>query len=211
MPQEDVERPLVLLVAARRAERELRLAARENEPRRERRARPRAGLQRRGQPLLEPEHLRASPERPAERRNDGRARAASRRSASPRPGCRNGRRRRRARCRRDVGSPEPSVASAAIERRHSAEPGPELARRFVVDEFAPLVVVRPSTAAVERDVGGPRTARRGRRTRAWRTPSPCARAHLGSWPPRSNPEERELLQEDRALSPRAGLAHRQSA
>ena len=67
--QEDVERPLLLLVAAGRAPREVRLAVAKRKAGRERRPRPRARPQRRGQPFLEPEHLRARPERPAERGN----------------------------------------------------------------------------------------------------------------------------------------------
>src|SRR5438105_11783244 len=54
--EEGVQRPLVLLVAARSAERERRLALAEREGRRQRRARPLAGLERVRQALLEPEH-----------------------------------------------------------------------------------------------------------------------------------------------------------
>ena len=71
--EEDVQRPLLLLVAAGRAVREPRLAAAQHEPRRERRPRPRARHERRREPLLEPEHLRARAERPAERRDRRRA------------------------------------------------------------------------------------------------------------------------------------------
>src|SRR6266508_6301727 len=60
--EEGVQGPLILLVAAGRAERDLRLAVTEDERRRERRPRTRAGAQRRRQPLLEPEHLRPRPE-----------------------------------------------------------------------------------------------------------------------------------------------------
>src|SRR6266480_4237477 len=55
--QKEVERPLILLVASGRTERQVWIAAAERERRRERRARALAGLERIRQPLLEPEHL----------------------------------------------------------------------------------------------------------------------------------------------------------
>src|SRR5579864_2685019 len=64
--EERVERPLILLVAARCAEREIRLAVARDERRRERRPRPFARLERVRQACLEPEHLRARAETEAE-------------------------------------------------------------------------------------------------------------------------------------------------
>ena len=69
--EEGVQRPLLLLVAAGRAPRQIRLPVAKREPGAERRARPRTRPQRRRQPLLEPEHLRARAERPAERGDHG--------------------------------------------------------------------------------------------------------------------------------------------
>src|SRR5256885_8360101 len=66
MTEEEVQRPLVLLVAARRPERDVRLAAAERERRRERRPRALARLERGPQAFLEPEHLRTPPEGQAE-------------------------------------------------------------------------------------------------------------------------------------------------
>ena len=71
MAEEDVERPLLLLVAAGRSPGEPRLAVAEREARRQGRARPCTRAERRRQPFFEPEHLRAGSQRPAERRNDG--------------------------------------------------------------------------------------------------------------------------------------------
>src|SRR4051794_34355227 len=62
--EEDMERPLFLLIAAGRPPREPRLAVAQCEARRQRRPRPLARRERRRQPLLEPEHLRARAERP---------------------------------------------------------------------------------------------------------------------------------------------------
>src|SRR6266566_181471 len=73
MGEEDVQRPLVLLVAAGRAEREVRLAAAQDERRRQRRPRPLPRRKRVRQALLEPEHLRARRQAEAELGNDRRA------------------------------------------------------------------------------------------------------------------------------------------
>src|SRR3954452_3608046 len=73
MPEEEVERPLVLLVAAGRAEREVWGAAAESKRRREPRARALAGRGRVRQSLFEPEHLRARAQRQIELRHDRRA------------------------------------------------------------------------------------------------------------------------------------------
>src|SRR5213083_2254626 len=64
--EEDVKRPLLLLVTARRPPHEPRLALPQSEARREGRARPRPRPERGRQPVLEPEHLRPRAERPAE-------------------------------------------------------------------------------------------------------------------------------------------------
>src|SRR5438477_1457676 len=68
--EEDVQGPLVLVVAAGRAEGEVGVAAAKGERRRQRGARPFAGLERVRQAVLEPEHLRARPEREAELGDD---------------------------------------------------------------------------------------------------------------------------------------------
>src|SRR5690349_11385976 len=70
--QEELRDPLVLLIAARRAPGEVRLAVAQREGGRQRRARTLAGRERGGMALLEPEHLRARAEREAELRNDRR-------------------------------------------------------------------------------------------------------------------------------------------
>src|SRR3990170_4136566 len=137
--EERVERPLLLLVAARRAPREARLPVSKRETRAERRSRARSRAKRGGEPLFQPEHLRARPERPPERRNDRRAlqpAAAGRRRdevAEPirdvemhgatarlaRAGCRDG----------------------IPEAREVPEARPVFAGGFVADERAALVVV----------------------------------------------------------------------
>src|SRR6266516_5699688 len=71
--EEDVQRPLVLLVAPGRAESQRRLAVAGGNRRRERGARSLAGLERVRQALLEPEHLRSRAEGKAERRDHGSA------------------------------------------------------------------------------------------------------------------------------------------
>src|SRR5581483_1223814 len=69
--EERVERPLILLIASGRTEREHGLVVTGDERRRERRPGTLAGRERVRQPLLEPEHLRARTEAEAELGNDG--------------------------------------------------------------------------------------------------------------------------------------------
>src|SRR5204863_1851864 len=64
--EEGLERPLILLVAARRAEGKMRIAAPGDERRRERRPRALARLERVREPFLEPKHLRARAETESE-------------------------------------------------------------------------------------------------------------------------------------------------
>src|SRR3954452_1029968 len=143
MPEEEVERPLVLLVAAGRAEREIWIAAAECERRRKRRARALAGLERVRQSLFEPEHLRARAQREAELRHDGRA---------PEPAA--GRRRRR-----EVAPPVDDVDVARVpgargladsgrggtgdgrRQPRALTAGPQLGGRGIADERASLVRV----------------------------------------------------------------------
>ena len=147
MPEQHLQRPLVLLVAAGRAEREIRIAVAADERRGERRARPLA-------------RARASSAAPPRARTSaracrGRSRAresparprASRRSASRRPCSPSGRRRRDARvaARRlaDAGR-DRRVADRASKPRLAAvgRPGRSSAGRLVADERAALVGVR---------------------------------------------------------------------
>src|SRR6185437_17168389 len=69
MAEEDVERPLVLLVASGGAEGQARRSVAAGDGGRQRRPRPLAGLERVRQALLEPEHLRARAETEAEGRD----------------------------------------------------------------------------------------------------------------------------------------------
>ena len=110
--------------------------------------------------------------------------AASRRSASPRRGCPTGRRRRGGRCRRaparrgsarrrrrpPPAAHEPPGADAAAGGRSSSDASsPTSARRSAV--------YSAREQRVERDVGdaGRRRRPHGRRTRAWRTRRRCGR------------------------------------
>ena len=71
--QEEVERPLVLAVPARRAERHVGLTRAEDEARAQGRARPLPRCQARREAFLEPEHLRARAQAEAELRDHRRA------------------------------------------------------------------------------------------------------------------------------------------
>ena len=129
--QKNVERPLLLLVAARRAVGEPRLAVAEHEPRRERRPRPLPRRERRRRALprarTSARACRAASRAPGSSASS----AASRRSASPRPGCRSGRRRRGGRCRRaSARRRRPLRGGAGDERRQPPETRPKLAARL---------------------------------------------------------------------------------
>ena len=103
-----------------------------------------------GEPLLEPEHLRARPERPAERGDD-------RRALQPAAA-----RRRRDHVPEAIGDVEVHGAAARLaraerrlgraQRREAAEPRPVVGRGVVADERAPLVVVLRREQRLERDV-----------------------------------------------------------
>src|SRR5262249_27024049 len=69
MAQEELRRPLVLLVAAGRAPREIRLAVTQRQGGRQRGARPFAGLERSRMVFLQPEHLPPGAEAESEFRN----------------------------------------------------------------------------------------------------------------------------------------------
>ena len=150
--EERVQRPLLLLVAARSPPGEVGLAVAERQTRAERRARARSGAERRREALLEPEHLRPRSERPAERGND-------RRALQPAAA-----RRRRDHVPEAVGDVEMNGAATGLagaggrrgsaERREPADPRPVLGRRLVADEGAPLVVVLRREERLERDLLG---------------------------------------------------------
>ena len=161
-----MQRPLVLLVAARRAERELRLAVAPDQCRRQRRARTLARRQRVRQPLLEPEHLRARAEAEAELGHRPVRPAASRRSGSRRPCCPK----RSTTSRWQVSPLVAGVASARRARRPRPRPSlrrrsarrgsrarrrtrPEFRRRLVADQRPPLRGVLAREQHVQRDVG----------------------------------------------------------
>ena len=122
--EEDVQSPLLLLVAAGRAVREPRLAVAQDEPRRQRRARPRARDERRREALLEPEHLRARPERPAECGDRRRALEPAASKAWPRRRSRTGRRRPGERCRRASARRRRATRVSAGVRRVGRRPRP---------------------------------------------------------------------------------------
>ena len=134
--EEEDERPLVLLVAAGRPERE-RLAVAPGHRRRERRARPLARLERVRQALLAARTSGRGCRGRSRGRGSPASRPASRRSASRRRRCRSGRRRRRGTCR-------PRAASA---RRFRAPPlaavgNPRQPRRAAAR--APRAAARPT-------------------------------------------------------------------
>ena len=200
--QEDVQRPLVLLIAAGRSEREVREAVAERERGRERRPRPLAGRERGRQAVLEPEHLRARAERPAELGITGEL-------------CSHPARRRRDEIAEAVGDVEmhrvPGAHGAGRlagaetlrsrdERRQPAAAGPELGRRVVVHEPAALVVVLGRQEPRERDVDEGRVAVEG--LTVGEGELRALRDHVDVLGVREfreveSLEQRELLQEDR--------------
>ena len=214
VPQEDVQRPLLLLVAAGSAVREPRLAAAQHEPGRERRARSRARLERRRQTLLEPEHLRARAERPAERRDHRRALQPA------------ARRRRREEVAEAVGDVEVHGVAARrlsdaqwhrVTRRVVASGGGRARGAAPSDASSSTSVRRSSLYSVESSVSSgtgsaspyERVAVGERELRALRDDmDELLLAHVRDV---EAGEQRELLQADRALAPRPGLAHGQAA
>ena len=164
-----VQRPLLLLVAAGRAPRDVRLAVPKREARRERRARPRTRPQRRGSPSssqnicarvpsgqpsagMTGELWSQPPLGVAETMFPKRS-ATSRCTVSPR-----------------VGSPEPGTATASRMRGNRPSPGSYHGGRLLADERPPLRPCTRGRAACR--AGRPprrRRARRGPRTRASRT------------------------------------------
>ena len=165
---EDVQRPLLLLVAAGRSPGEIGLAVAEGEPRAERRARAGARPERGGEALLEPEHLRARAERPAERGDHGRAlqpaAARGRREHVP-PAVDDvevdgvaARRLPRSRRHRGLDEVRQAADARAGTRRTRPRRRARAARRCT-----------PSRAASRAAPRRRRRARRGRRRRAWRT------------------------------------------
>ena len=156
-----MERPLVLLVAAGRAEREVRLALRAARAPGESVVRGRLPRRERArQARLEPEHLRARAERPAELRDHGRALQPA------------AARRRRDEVAEAVGDVEVhGVAARRLagadrgrrldERRQAPAAGAQLVRRRLADEPPPLVGVRGREQPLERDVDEVRVAVEG--------------------------------------------------
>ena len=212
--EEELERPLVLLVAAGRAERQHRPVVAHRQRRRQRRPRPPPAHQRRRQPLLEPEHLRARAEAEAEPAIAGelcsqpplgvadtrlpKRSATSRWQVSPR-----------------VGSPAPAAARTAARphgRQPPAEPRAQLARGLVAHQRPPRRRVPGREQPLQRHrrrVPVPRLAVGERELRALEHRVDVVDAE--ERPELEPVEQRELLQEHRPLAPRPGLEHRPAA
>ena len=202
--EQRAERPLVLHVAARRADRHVGLAAAQHERRRERRARPLARLERVRQPLGEPEHLRARAEAEAEAGDD---------RGAVQPAAARGRRDEVAVA---VGDVEVAGVARQAERRLAGAGGardrggdrrhPRLApvrraraqllRRALADQRAALVRVR--RAQQRRRAGRPRTPGRRTTPRGPRRPASRTRRRCGRSPARGP--------SPRGRSPRAARA-----
>ena len=166
---------------------EPRLAVAQHEARRERRPRPLARRERRRETLLEPEHLRAGAERPAERRDH-------RRALQPAAA-----RRRRDQVAEPVGDVEVhGVAArrlAGAERRRGAatSDGSRAERPAAARRLRPRRSARGARRRIRARGAGRaahrrrRSSRPGPRTRASRTRSSRARARLRLIAPTSNP------------------------
>jgi hypothetical protein len=189
MAEQRVELPLVLHVAAGRADRHVGLAVAEHQSRRQRRARALPRLERVGQPLGEPEHLRARAHAEAEAGHDRRAVEPAAARGGRRRGCRRGRRRRGGRCRppgrRSAPSrppPRPRAPAAAGSdrgrpaRRAAARATP--ARR-PARAAAPRTPRSAAPPSARRRSPGRRTRPRGPRRPASRTRARCARTRPG--------------------------------
>ena len=177
--EEELERPLVLLVAARRAERQHGAVVahapcdgdsvvRGRTPRH----------QRRRQALLEPEHLRPRARGRTRAPGSPATTAASRPRRRARRGCRTGPRRRDGRCRRASARPRPPRPRAAAHRRErGVGPRAGAPAKPSGDQRPPrLRVLRATAAAPAAPAPSRRTTPPGPRTRASRPRSPCARA-----------------------------------
>ena len=206
------QRPLVLLVAARGAERQHGPAVAQRQGRRERRPRPRAADQRRRQPCSSQNICARVPRqsRARDRRRALQPAAAGRRA---RPGCRSGRRRRGGRCRRASARPRPprrrrrrgsTVARPSGPGRSSPEASAAITRGAMPRRRARAAA--PAAPAPSR-----RTRPPGRRTRASRPRSPRAGARRRGTGRVERVEQRQLLQQHRPLAPRPGLEHRPAA
>ena len=167
-PSSGAELPLVLHVAAGRADRHVGLAVAEHERRRQRRARALARLERVGQALGEPEHLRARAHAEAEAGDDrGAVEPAAARGGGDEVAVAVG----------DVEVAGVAVAPGRASARSTPAPvdrrgglrrqprlaavrgaGPQLERRPLADQRAPLVGVGARSAALERHVGEVRVA-----------------------------------------------------
>ena len=193
--QERVQRPLVLLVAAGRAEREVRVAVAQGQRRRQRGARPLARRDGVGVGRVEPEHLAAHGDREAEARHHRRAREpaaargggdhvavpvdhvemarvarasarATRRSPARAP------RRRPSRSRRTACGSSRRARTAIEPPAPGIAPGRSSSEAVVGRPARGARRCRPPTAAspaARRRRPGRRRRPRGRRRRAWRT------------------------------------------
>ena len=231
--EQEAQLPLVLLVAAGRAERHDRRPSRsarlgDSVVRGRRRGRSVFGS-----PSCSQAICTRVPSGKPERRDRPATSAASRRSAWPRPGCRTGRPRstwqvspRVSPVRDTVGSDVVGVvlvrrAGAARPRsgRGRAAPGcarPACPGAAVVGASSPTSARRSSRSRPRAArPAAPRASRRtrppGRRRRAWRTRRRCGRSRRVPGREVEPVQQRELLQQHRPLAPRAGLAHGQAA
>ncbi|MCY1513454.1 hypothetical protein D9M68_479550 [compost metagenome] len=231
--QEEQQLPLLLLVAAGRAECQVGLAVAQRQRGRERGARPLARRQRAGQPLFQPEHLRARVQPETQFGDDGRG-------LEPSAGQRGRDHVAPAVDDVDVRGVAPLGRSAHIGQRgliggaagrgdlrqtlqrvhdtghlrleagHAA--GQEVLRRHFADQRAAFVVVGVGQQVLQRHVDEGRIAVIGLavgkgQLHGFRDPVHefrAGRAHAGQV---HALEQRERLQEDRALAPRARLGH----
>ena len=202
--QQHGQRPLVLLVAARRADREIGLAVARDQRRRQRRARPRVRAARStdgpgsSQPICA-----ARRDRKAEFRALRASFAASRRMASPQTCCRSDRPRRDARCRpirpaaagrlarhsrgRPASLRPPSPARAACARPRPADRRAASRRSLVADRACAARRRSRRTAtsrAARRRSPDRRRTPRGRRSRASGTRRACGRTRRRPGPSR---------------------------
>ena len=219
--EKHVQRPLVLLVAARRAEREVRLAVARDQRRRERRARPLARRERVRQALLQPEHLRARAEAEPELGHDRcapePAAARRRRDHVPeavddvqvhgvafRPGARR---------LADAGRLGVLGALSTVARRGSR---PTVSRGGASDDASSSISVRRSSAySRESSTSSGTSTKSGSPYHASRSANASFADSVIAWtyaarvvPERGEVEALEqpqLLQEDRRLAPRPGL------
>ena len=179
-----------------------------------------------GEPLLEPEHLRARARGRSRARGRPARPTASRRSASPRPCSRSGRRRRGGPCRpscpRVSARRLPPLRTVSESKSSARQPGLAAvgcARAKPPTSTRPPTSCRRSSAyaressVVERDVDEVGVAVPGLAVGEGELRALGHRVHvLGERLPERGEvealEQAQLLQEDRRLAPRPGLQHR---